>query len=139
MLGHLGKLIAPVVRPLGWDWRIGCSVIASFPAREVVIGAMGVIYNLGDGQDEESDFAQRGTGSRNMARHRSAHLHGARGPVDHGLLCPLCTVCRDAGRHQERNGQLAMAAVHVCLHDLSGLRRCAADLSDRYVVELLTF
>ncbi len=53
-LGHLGKRIAPVVRPLGWDWRIGCSVIASFPAREVVIGAMGVIYNLGDGQDEES-------------------------------------------------------------------------------------
>jgi ferrous iron transport protein B len=54
ILGHLGRLIAPVVRPLGWDWRIGCAVIASFPAREVVIGAMGVIYNLGDGQDEES-------------------------------------------------------------------------------------
>ncbi len=53
-LGRLGKLIAPIVRPLGWDWRIGCAVIASFPAREVVIGAMGVIYNLGDGQDEHS-------------------------------------------------------------------------------------
>ncbi|MHB0959933.1 MAG: ferrous iron transport protein B [Pirellulaceae bacterium] len=54
LLGRLGKLIVPVVRPLGWDWRIGCSVLASFPAREVVIGAMGVIYNLGEGQDEES-------------------------------------------------------------------------------------
>lgn len=54
MLGRLGKLVAPLVRPLGWDWRIGCAVIASFPAREVVIGAMGVIYNLGEGQDEES-------------------------------------------------------------------------------------
>ncbi len=54
VLGHLGKQIAPVVRPLGWDWRIGCAVIASFPAREVVIGAMGVIYNLGDGQGAES-------------------------------------------------------------------------------------
>ncbi len=54
LLGRLGRLIAPVVRPLGWDWRIGCAVIASFPAREVVIGAMGVIYNLGEGQDEES-------------------------------------------------------------------------------------
>lgn len=53
-LGRLGKLIAPVVRPLGWDWRIGCAVVASFPAREVVIGAMGVIYNLGGGQNEES-------------------------------------------------------------------------------------
>jgi len=36
------------VRPLGWDWRIGCAAIASFPAREVVLGALGVIYNLGD-------------------------------------------------------------------------------------------
>lgn len=53
-LGRLGKLIAPLVRPLGWDWRIGCAVVASFPAREVVIGAMGVIYNLGEGQNEES-------------------------------------------------------------------------------------
>ena len=53
-LGRLGKLIAPLVRPLGWDWRIGCAVVASFPAREVVIGAMGVIYNLGEGQSEES-------------------------------------------------------------------------------------
>ncbi|MFO7906912.1 MAG: nucleoside recognition domain-containing protein, partial [Pirellulaceae bacterium] len=54
VLGRLGKLVAPVVRPLGWDWRIGCSVIASFPAREVVIGAMGVIYNLGDNASEHS-------------------------------------------------------------------------------------
>jgi ferrous iron transport protein B len=54
-LGRMGKLIEPVVRPLGWDWRIGCAAIASFPAREVVVATLGVIYNLGEGQDEESD------------------------------------------------------------------------------------
>jgi ferrous iron transport protein B len=54
ILGRLGKLVAPAVRPLGWDWKIGCAVIASFPAREVVIGAMGVLYGLGEGQDEQS-------------------------------------------------------------------------------------
>jgi ferrous iron transport protein B len=59
LLGRLGKLIAPVVRPLGWDWRIGCSVLASFPAREVVIGAMGVIYNLGEGQAAESSSLKK--------------------------------------------------------------------------------
>lgn len=53
-LGQAGKVIAPVVEPLGWDWRIGCAVIASFPAREVVIGTLGVIYNLGEDQDEHS-------------------------------------------------------------------------------------
>jgi ferrous iron transport protein B len=51
-LGRIGRLIEPVVRPLGWDWRIGCAVMASFPAREVVISTLGVIYNLGDDADE---------------------------------------------------------------------------------------
>jgi ferrous iron transport protein B len=54
-LGRAGKLIEPAVKPLGWDWRIGCAAIASFPAREVVVATLGVIYNLGDEQDEESD------------------------------------------------------------------------------------
>jgi ferrous iron transport protein B len=53
-LGRSGQLIEPVVEPLGWDWRIGCAVVASFPAREVVIGTLGVIYNLGDAEDETS-------------------------------------------------------------------------------------
>jgi len=55
VLGRAGKLVAPVVRPLGWDWRIGCAVVASFPAREIVIGTLGVIYNLGSEQDEHSE------------------------------------------------------------------------------------
>jgi ferrous iron transport protein B len=48
ILGRVGRLIEPAVRPLGWDWRVGCAAIASFPAREVVLGTLGVIYNLGD-------------------------------------------------------------------------------------------
>ena len=48
LLGRMGRLVEPVVRPLGWDWRLGCAAIASFPAREVVLGTLGVIYNLGD-------------------------------------------------------------------------------------------
>ena len=53
-LGQAGKWIEPAVKPLGWDWRIGCAAIASFPAREVIVATLGVIYNLGEGQDEES-------------------------------------------------------------------------------------
>lgn len=54
VLGRMGQIIEPVVRPLGWDWKIGIAVIASFPAREVVVGTMGVIYNLSGEQSEES-------------------------------------------------------------------------------------
>jgi len=54
ILGRLGRLIEPVVKPLGWDWRIGTAALASFPAREIVVATMGTIYNLGRGQDETS-------------------------------------------------------------------------------------
>lgn len=54
-LGRAGQWIEPAVRPLGWDWRIGVAVIASFPAREVVVATLGTIYNLGADEDESSD------------------------------------------------------------------------------------
>ncbi|MCH7812962.1 MAG: ferrous iron transport protein B [Planctomycetes bacterium] len=53
-LARLGRVLEPAVKPLGWDWKIGTAVLASFPAREVVIATMGTIYNLGDETDEES-------------------------------------------------------------------------------------
>ncbi len=59
LLGQMGRAIEPAVRPLGWDWRIGSAVLASFPAREVVLGTLGVIYNLGDvAIDEEAGQTQ---------------------------------------------------------------------------------
>jgi len=47
-LGQAGRVIEPAVKPLGWDWRIGCAVIASLPARELVVATMGVMYHLED-------------------------------------------------------------------------------------------
>ncbi len=55
ILGRAGRWIEPAVRPLGWDWRIGTAVIASFPAREVVIATLGTLYNLGGDQSEASE------------------------------------------------------------------------------------
>ncbi len=62
ILGRAGQWIEPAVRPLGWDWRIGCAAIASFPAREVVMGVLGVIYQLGPDVDvgSESDQSRLG-------------------------------------------------------------------------------
>jgi ferrous iron transport protein B len=54
-LGRAGHAIEPLVKPLGWDWRIGVGVIASFPAREVIIATLGTIYSLGGDVDEESE------------------------------------------------------------------------------------
>jgi ferrous iron transport protein B len=54
LLGRIGRFVEPAVAPLGWDWKIGTAVIASFPAREVVIATMGTLYNLGGDQEGDS-------------------------------------------------------------------------------------
>ena len=53
-LGRLGHGLEPLFRPLGWDWKISAAVVASFPAREVVIAVLGTIYAVGDEVDETS-------------------------------------------------------------------------------------
>jgi ferrous iron transport protein B len=53
-LGRLGHAIEPAVRPLGYDWKIGVSMIASFAAREVFVSTMGTIYGVG-GEGSASD------------------------------------------------------------------------------------
>ncbi|MFT5326841.1 MAG: ferrous iron transport protein B [Planctomycetaceae bacterium] len=59
-LGKMGHAIEPAVRPLGWDWKIGVGVIASFPAREVIIATMGTIYSLGgDVGEEDASLAEQ--------------------------------------------------------------------------------
>jgi len=55
VLGQMGHAIEPLVKPLGWDWRIGVGALASFPAREVIISTLGTIYSLGGDVDEESE------------------------------------------------------------------------------------
>lgn len=46
--GLLGKSIEPAIRPLGFDWRIGISIITSFAAREVFVGTMATLYSVGE-------------------------------------------------------------------------------------------
>ena len=50
--GHLGKFIEPVIRPLGFDWKIGISLVTSFAAREVFVGTMATLYGSNDQENE---------------------------------------------------------------------------------------
>ncbi|MDR2282411.1 MAG: ferrous iron transport protein B, partial [Sphingobacterium sp.] len=54
-LGYLGRGIEPAIRPLGYDWKIGIGLIASFAAREVFVGTVAVVYSLGEDLDIEDD------------------------------------------------------------------------------------
>lgn len=50
--GVIGKAIEPVIRPLGFDWKIGIALITSFAAREVFVGTIATIYSLGSTEDQ---------------------------------------------------------------------------------------
>ena len=52
--GIIGKSIEPVIKPLGFDWKIGISIITSFAAREVFVGTMSTIYSVGDADNTKS-------------------------------------------------------------------------------------
>jgi len=58
-LGYIGMGIEPLVRPLGYDWKMGIGLIASFAAREVFVGTMAVVYSLGGDIDIEDDGQKR--------------------------------------------------------------------------------
>jgi len=53
--GRLGHAIEPLIRPLGYDWKIGVALIASFAAREVLVSTLSIIYNVGKDENEESE------------------------------------------------------------------------------------
>jgi ferrous iron transport protein B len=49
--GRAGRLLEPVIEPLGFDWKIGIALITSFAAREVMVATMATVFNLGDDDD----------------------------------------------------------------------------------------
>lgn len=51
-IGHAGKAIEPIVKPLGYDWKIGIAVLTSFAAREVFVGTLATIYSVGNDEEE---------------------------------------------------------------------------------------
>jgi ferrous iron transport protein B len=54
-MGRFGKSVQPVFAPAGYDWKITVGVLASFPAREIIISTLGITYALGGEVDEASD------------------------------------------------------------------------------------
>ncbi len=52
-IGIVGKTIEPLIKPLGYDWKIGIGLVASFAAREVFVGTLATIYSVGSASENE--------------------------------------------------------------------------------------
>jgi ferrous iron transport protein B len=56
--GRFGHLIEPVIRPLGYDWKMGVGLVGAFAAREVFVSTMGIVYSAGDSTDDTATLSQ---------------------------------------------------------------------------------
>jgi ferrous iron transport protein B len=54
--GRLGRVIEPIIAPLGFDWKMGIGIISSFAAREVFVSTMSTVYNVGKAEKTESSM-----------------------------------------------------------------------------------
>ncbi|HRX30975.1 MAG: ferrous iron transport protein B [Bacteroidales bacterium] len=63
-LGRIGKFIEPAIRPLGFDWKMGVSLLSGVAAKEIVVSTLGVLYQ-----------ADNGDGSNNLAEKLRAETH----------------------------------------------------------------
>ena len=82
--GQLGHGMEPAIRPLGFDWKIGIGLVTSFAAREVFVGTMAIVHNIGDD-------ASGGDDDKNMGAIRNA-LRGDRWPDGRPVFTPLVCV-----------------------------------------------
>ncbi|MCB9611111.1 MAG: ferrous iron transport protein B [Sandaracinus sp.] len=57
--GRLGKAIEPAIEPLGMDWRMGVGVIGAFAAREVFVSTLGIVFGIGEADEESAPLRER--------------------------------------------------------------------------------
>ena len=57
VIGWMGRILEPVMQPLGFDWKISAGIVTAFAAREVIISALATMYSVGDA--DESSIALR--------------------------------------------------------------------------------
>lgn len=83
-IGHLGHFIEPALRPLGFDWKIGVSIITGLAAKEIVVSTMGVLYHAEPGNNPASGNLQS---KLNEQTHQNGSLKGKK------VFTPLVAYC----------------------------------------------
>ena len=78
MAGRVGRWIEPAIRPLGFNWEIGVGIVASFAARELFVGTMGVIYSVGEADAASAPLREQ--------------MRSARWPDGRAVFTPLAAV-----------------------------------------------
>lgn len=89
-LGRFGRAVEPIFRPLGFDWKISVGILAAFPAREVFISTLGIIYSVTDANDDPAALGKKLTGER---RPDGSLVYSALLAVTIMVFFALCAQC----------------------------------------------
>jgi ferrous iron transport protein B len=89
-LGRFGRAISPVFAPAGFDWRITTSILAAFPAREVVVPSMRIMLAVGDDDDKDTKLRDA---LKNAKRTDGAPLMDSWTAVGLMVFFALCAQC----------------------------------------------
>lgn len=57
--GKIGKAIEPILKPMGFDWKIGTALIGAFAAKEVFVAQLGIVYSLGEAEDTVESLREK--------------------------------------------------------------------------------
>ena len=82
-IGRLGHAIEPVIEPLGFDWKMGVSIITGLAAKEIVVSTMGVLYHADMDASEESETLKNNIKEQN---HQTGVLKGQK------VFTPLASI-----------------------------------------------
>jgi ferrous iron transport protein B len=73
--GLMGRAIEPLIKPLGFDWKIGIGIVGSFAAREVFVSTMSTVYNVGEVEDSDAGTASLATMLQSQERPDGSKLY----------------------------------------------------------------
>ncbi|GAB4439025.1 MAG: ferrous iron transporter B [Turneriella sp.] len=90
ILGRFGRAVEPVFRPLGFDWKISVGILAAFPAREVFISTLGIIYSVTDAEDDPTALGKKLSGEK---RADGTPVYSALLAVTIMVFFALCAQC----------------------------------------------
>jgi ferrous iron transport protein B len=120
-LGRIGQIIEPVVRPLGYDWKIGVGIVASFAAREVFVSTMGTIYGVGEADESSAALREKLRAERDPVTGRPVYTPlvalGLMVFYVYALMCmsTVAVVVRETGGGRVGLGWAAFQTVYMLL------------------------
>ena len=89
-IGRIGQFIQPIFAPLGYDWKLTVGIISAFPARELIVSTLGIIYNEEQADEESSTLSHK---LKNEVDENNQPLYNICTALSLMIFFALCSQC----------------------------------------------